>query len=282
MVFENMVWLPRQNELIGAANEGENDLQHAMTGVRDKAFAPVRSSCMIRSFSALCFALPLFAAPVLAQATASVPGDPQAWATAQVAAAAPYAPDLETLQEEALLRARWSKTMEVCAAPPGEVRLYGLQPAHADRLVANGILAGAFHGGWTFYGETDCAETPVVRYLYIAETSGQHVMLVVNRGEVISTPSMMRETSAIAGADAFDAARAEVPDCAIESVGMRQTGVVSADPNLSPALAGTRFSGGWRELWQFTACARGVDVTVRFDADGLGGSTARIETVEVR
>lgn len=216
-----------------------------------------------------------------AQETAPLPGDARAWAAAQVERAAPHAPDLSGLREEALLRARWSKTTEVCAAPPESIRLYGLQPAHADRLVAYGILDDAFQGGWTFYGETDCEETPVLRFLYIAESSGDHLLLVVNRGEVISTPSMMRETSAVAGADAYEAARALDPDCGIETVGMRQTSVIAADPQLSAPVAGARFGGGWSELWRFTACARGVDVTVRFEADGKGGSRAAIQNVQV-
>lgn len=219
--------------------------------------------------------------PAAAQETAPLPGEPRAWAAAQVERAAPFAPDLSELRSEALLRARWSKTTEVCATPPESMRLYGLQPAHADRLVAYGILDDAFRGGWTFYGETDCEETPVLRFLYIAESSGEHLLLVVNRGEVISTPSMMRETSAIAGADAYEAARAYEPDCGIETVGMRQTSIVAADPQLSAPIAGTRFGGGWTELWRFTACARTVDVTVRFDADGKGGSRAAIQNVEV-
>ncbi|MBZ6379312.1 hypothetical protein B5C34_08425 [Pacificimonas flava] len=234
----------------------------------------------IFTFAALTCAL--LAAPAASQFTAEFPGDPRVWAQEQERRSAAHTPQLADLRSEALLRARWSKTMEACAAPPNITRLYGLQPAHADRTVANGILDDAFHGGWTFYAETDCAETPVVRYLYIAEKSGDHVMLVVNRGEVISTPSMMRETSALAGAEAYEAAKRLDPDCGVESVGMRQTSVLEADPALGPAVAGARFSGGWRELWDFTACARDMAVTVRFDTDGKGGTTARIEDVSLR
>ena len=223
--------------------------------------------------------LPVF--PVNAQATVDLPGDPVQWARSQTDKAAPLAPDLSKIEDEAVWRASWSTTVEPCAAPPQSMRLYGLQPAHADKLVAESILAGTVEGGWTFYAETGCPQTPVLRFLYLAETDGQHLLLVVNRGEVISTPSMMRETSAIAGADAFEAAQARVPACDISTVGMRQTRIIDADPSLGPPVAGTRFAGGWTEGWRFTACGLPVDVTVRFDTDGKGGSTARIQNVSV-
>src|SRR3546814_5545144 len=86
---------------------------------------------------------------------------------------------------------------------------------------------GAFEGAWTFYGKTGCKETPLLRYLYIAETEGEHLLLVVNRGEAISTPSQMRETSKVAAKAAFEAARKARPDCEVESVGMRQNGRAS-------------------------------------------------------
>ncbi|MBV7256225.1 hypothetical protein KCG44_05440 [Pacificimonas sp. WHA3] len=216
-----------------------------------------------------------------AQQAAEVPGDAQTWFETRVEAAAPLAPSLADLREEALFRARWSTTIQPCSAPPENLRLFGLRPAMADRLVTNGMLADAFLGAWTFYAETDCAETPLLRYMYVLEKDGSHVLMVVNRGETIATPSMMRETSAVAGADAFAAAKARQPDCDIKSVGMRAARIDATDPGLGPEIAGTRFTGGWSEIWAFRACQQDVEVHVRFDTDGRGGTTARIQNTRV-
>jgi hypothetical protein len=223
-------------------------------------------------------AILMLAAPAAAQEAAEVPGNPVDWYAAKEAAAAPHAPDLGEISAEALDRARWSTTTKQCKRLE-RVELYGLQPATADRLVAEGIKAGAFEGAWTFYGKTGCKETPLLRYLYIAETEGEHLLLVVNRGEAISTPSQMRETSKVAAKAAFEAARKARPDCEVESVGMRLTRVAATDGNLSEMRFGTRFSGGWTEIWDYVACGQKAEVTVRFDADGLGGAKARVTKV---
>ena len=246
------------------------------TGRRSRPKTPLMSflSYGAAAFFAAASLLPF--TPAAAQSTAEVPGDARSWFAARTAAAAGDAPALADLETEALLRARWSATTQVCAKPPERLRLYGRQPATADRLVTNGILDGAFTGAWTFYAEIDCPETPVLRYMYIREADGGHIMLVVNRGETIATPSMMRETSAIAGAEAYDLARARQPGCEVKSVGMRTVRIDDTDGMLGPAIAGTRFSGGWSEVWRFRACDQDVDVTVRFDTDGKGGTVARI------
>lgn len=233
---------------------------------------PLRSAALIAA---------TIASPVAAQETAPIPGDAEDWAVRQTEKAQAFAPALADLQAEAVERVSWSKTIEPCAAPPETLRLYGLQPATADRMVAQGIMDGRYHGGWTFYGETGCPETPVLRFLYVAEADGRHMMVVVNRGEVISTPSMMKETSALAGAKAYEAARRADPDCSVESVVMRRTEIAATDRNLSAPVGGARFAGGWSENWRFSACGEMVDVTVRFDADGKGGTTARIAEVDV-
>ncbi|MGB7406518.1 MAG: hypothetical protein WA906_12580 [Pacificimonas sp.] len=229
---------------------------------------------MTRFFSAL-FAMTLLSSPTAAQVAAEVPDDPRDWFETRTAEAAPHAPTLSDLRDEALLRARWSVTTLPCATEPTTIRLYGLQPATADRMVSEGLLDGAFTGGWTFYGETDCAETPVIRYLYVREPSGGHIMLVVNRGESLATPSMMRITSAEVGADVYAFAVARQPGCEIETVRMRNVRVLETDGNLGPQIAGTRFTGGWSEIWSFEACDQNVEAIVRFDADGKGGTTAR-------
>lgn len=219
-----------------------------------------------------------FAAQTASPATEpqAIPGDPIRWFAERTAAAESRRPALDDLRVEAIDRARWSTTTAACEAPIDDVRLYGLQPAIADELITNGILAGAFVGGWTFYGETGCAETPLLRYLYIAETDGRHLLFVVNRGEAISTPSMMRAASALAGAEAYYLARARRPECDVKSVGMRQTAITATDGNLSAPVAGTRLTGGWTERWGFTACGYDIFVDVRFDSDGKGGADARI------
>lgn len=222
----------------------------------------------------------LIAVPAAAQQAAVVPGDPAAWFAAQEVAALPYTPRLETLSAEAFDRARWSTTTQVCKHLT-RVEPYNLQPATADRLVSEGLKAGAFLGAWTFYAKTDCAETPLLRYLYIAEADGRHLLLVVNRGEAISTPSQMRETSKLAAQAVYDRARESQPACEVSSVGMRATRIASTDGSLAPMQYGTRFAGGWSETWDFTACGRRAVVTVRFDADGKGGANARVTDVSM-
>lgn len=148
----------------------------------------------------------LLAAPAMAQEAADVPGVPAEWFAAKESAAAARAPDLDALAQDVLDRARWSTTTQACKALT-RAEPYGLQPATADRLVSEGLKAGAFVGAWTFYARTDCAETPLLRYLYIAESDGRNLLLVVNRGEAISTPSQMRETSKLAAKAAWDRAK---------------------------------------------------------------------------
>ncbi len=219
--------------------------------------------------------------PVAAQEAAEVPGDPQSWFTERAAEAAALAPDLSALQSEALLRAQWSVTTRECPASVSAMRLYGLQPATADRLVTAGILDDAFAGAWTFYGETDCPNARILRFMYVLEKSGEHIMLVVNRGNTITTPSMMRETSAEVGADVYAMAKARQPGCDIESVRMNGARVEATDRALGPMVAGTRFTGGWSEIWSFRACQQDVEARVRFDTDGKGGTTARVMGMEV-
>lgn len=223
----------------------------------------------------------LFAAsPAAAQQAADVPGDPATWFAAKEAAGTARMPELDALAGEALDRARWSTTTRACKRV-SRVALDGLQPATADRLVSEGLKAGAFVGAWTFYGETDCPETPLLRFLYIAESDGRHLLLVVNRGEAIATPSQMRETSLVAAKAAYDRARQDAPGCEVTSVGMRQTRITATDGGLSPMRFGTRFAGGWSEAWDFVACGRNATVTVRFDADGKGGALARVTDVSI-
>ena len=223
----------------------------------------------------------LFAAlPAHAQQAADVPGDPAQWYAAREAAGAARAPELAAIASEAFDRARWSTTTQACSRL-SQVEPYGLMPATADRLVAEGLKAGAFDGAWTFYARTDCAETPLLRFLYIAESDGRHLLLVVNRGEAIATPSQMRETSKLAARAAYDRARQLVPTCEVSSVAMRQTRIAATDGNLAPMRFGTRFAGGWSEAWDFVACGRRATVTVRFDADGRGGASARVADVAI-
>lgn len=218
--------------------------------------------------------------PALAQAAADVPGDPAQWYAAKEAAAASRTPNLALLELEVFNRARWSTTTQGCKRLT-RAEPYGLQPATADRLVSEGLKAGAFDGAWTFYAKTDCDETPLLRYLYIAESDGRHLLLVVNRGEAIATPSQMRETSAIAAKAAYDRAKENAPACEVTSVAMRQTRIAATDGNLSAMQYGTRFSGGWSEDWDFVACGRRATVTMRFDADGKGGAKARVQNVTI-
>jgi hypothetical protein len=222
----------------------------------------------------------LSSTPALAQQAAELPGDPAHWFAEKEAAGATRAPDLAALAGEAFDRARWSTTTQGCKTLT-RVEPYGLQPATADRLVSEGLKAGAFVGAWTFYARTDCAETPLLRYLYIAESDGRNLLIVVNRGEAIATPSQMRETSRAAAKAAYDLARKDAPGCEVKSVAMRQTRIASADGNLSPMRFGTRFAGGWSEDWDFVACGRKATVTVRFDADGKGGAAFRVLDVSI-
>ncbi|WP_374594739.1 hypothetical protein [Sphingosinicella sp.] len=220
----------------------------------------------------------LLAAPAAAQQAAEVPGVPAEWFAAKESAAAARAPDLDALGKDVLDRARWSTTTQACKTLT-RTEPYGLQPATADRLVSEGLKAGAFVGAWTFYARTDCTETPLLRYLYIAESDGRNLLLVVNRGEAISTPSQMRETSKLAAKAAYDSAKQQQPSCEVTSVGMRQTRIAATDGDLSPMQFGTRFAGGWSEAWDFVACGRRATVTVRFEADGKGGASARVTDV---
>jgi len=228
----------------------------------------------------LTISMMMLALPAAAQQAADVPGEPASWFAEKEAAGAARAPDLDALTAEAFDRARWSTTTHACKSLT-RVDPYGLQPATADRLVSEGLKAGAFDGAWTFYAKTDCAETPLIRYMYIAESDGRHLLIVVNRGEAISTPSQMRETSKLAAKAAYDKARERDPKCEVTSVGMRQTRIAATDGNLSAMQFGTRFEGGWSEAWDFVACGRRATVTVRFDADGKGGANARVADVSI-
>ncbi|MEO0500006.1 MAG: hypothetical protein AAF205_05525 [Pseudomonadota bacterium] len=218
---------------------------------------------------------------VIPLAAASVPGSVREWYAARIGASASRAPNLNALEEEALLRARWSVTTRGCAAPISTLRLTALQPAHADRLVAEGIRDGAFVGAWTFMADTDCAEVPRLRYMYVLETGGGHIMLVVNRGDSLTTPSQMREASASTATRAYNVASAGLPDCNLESVGMVDAEILQADGALGAPVAGARLTGGWSERWTFQACGRTLTTDLRFDADGKGGATANMIRTDI-
>jgi hypothetical protein len=161
---------------------------------------------------------------------------------------------------------------------PTGVAMEPPQRAAATRLVAQMVRSGQIRNGWTAYGRpAGCAAPSRVRFIILRRSTGELLVRVVNIGESIASPSLMRDSSAIAAAAAFAAVHKAHPDCAApEATKMDRSRVVGKSSDLGPDYHGARYAGSWQEAWTFTVCNHRAEVPINFIADGQGGANWNI------
>jgi hypothetical protein len=140
-------------------------------------------------------------------------------------------------------------------------------------LAIQDIQAGKLKNLWLAYGKAvGCADASKTRFIVIQTPDGAVRARVVNKGESIASPSLMRDTSMNAALVAWNAVRAVDPTCAGRDMAMVSTKVSSKSSDLSPDFYSARYQGSWEETWMFSVCGRIAAVPVSFKADGTGGA----------
>lgn len=221
------------------------------------------------------FAAALAAAAWAGPAAAQDPAFAKALADIEKAVPAPAPaemakPALETLQ--AIARS------EKACVPTG-VAMDPAASASATLLVAQLIGAKQIRNGWTAYGRPQgCPPKAPTRFLVFRMASGELLLRVVNVGESLTPPSMMRDSSAAVAFAALAAIRKADPACAgPEGMRMEETRIVSRSPDLGADFHGQRYSGSWREAWTFSVCGHRAEVPVTFVNDGQGGASWTVD-----
>ncbi|HEV2817588.1 MAG TPA: hypothetical protein VGW40_10275 [Allosphingosinicella sp.] len=182
-------------------------------------------------------------------------------------------PALETLQGNARGEGR-------CV--PSALTLERLESATAVRVITQSVRAGQIRNGWTFYGRAaGCPEPFLGHFLAARMADGSLRVLLVNEGETLANPSLMRDMGHLAALAATNFVRRAAPACDGADLRMGPTRIVDRS-RLGAYAHGAYFSGSWREAWTFTVCGRRVEVPVSFTADAQGGADYSVEGTAAR
>lgn len=167
---------------------------------------------------------------------------------------------------------------------PTAVAMEPAQSATAVRFATELINGGQIRNAWTAYGMPQGCPSPArTRFLVLRMTDGSLLVRVVNVGETLANPSLMRDSSFVVAVAAIDAIRKAKPDCTDpKDVDMAGTRVISKSRDLSPDWHGARYAGSWTEGWSFTACGRRAEVPITFTADGEGGANWSVAADKAR
>lgn len=106
--------------------------------------------------------------------------------------------------------------------------------------------------------------------------------LLVNPGESLANPTLMRDASASVALAAVNAAQRAQPSCDGADIDLASARVVSRSADLSPDSNGAFFAGSWQEVWTFSMCGRRVEVPITFTADGQSGANFEVRATEAR
>jgi len=195
-------------------------------------------------------------------------------------AAAP-APAIASLQAQALDMLQ-GNAREERRCVPSAVTLERLESATAARVVTEGVAAGQLRNGWTMYGRAGgCPEPYLAHFMVLRMADDSLRIVLVNEGETLTNPSLMRDMAHFAAAAAAAVARRANPRCDTADLGMGPTRVVDRS-RLGAYYHGAYFSGSWSEAWIFRVCGRRVEVPVTFTADANGGADYNIRGTEAR
>jgi hypothetical protein len=223
------------------------------------------------AFAAALIATPAAAQdPAFARALAAINAANPAPANAEIAAAA-----LDTLKAIAREKQR-------CA--PNAVRAEPPMAATSTQLATQLIGAGKIKNAWTVYVRPQgCPTAGPIRFLLLRMTSGELLARVVNVGESIAAPSMMRDSSFAVAVAASTAIQKAHPECtSTDGLDMTNSRILSRSKDLGPDFYGSRYAGSWREGWTFSVCGHSAEVPITFTTDGTGGARWAADERETR
>jgi hypothetical protein len=146
--------------------------------------------------------------------------------------------------------------------------------ASASRTIATLIGRKQIKNGWTAYGRPQgCPAPAATRFMVLRLADGTLIARMVNVGESLTAPDLMRDSSYVVAVAAAGAIRKAHPECTgIEGLQMGATRVSRRSPDLGPDFHGQRYRGSWEEVWTFTQCGHSAEVPVTFVTDGKGGA----------
>jgi hypothetical protein len=167
---------------------------------------------------------------------------------------------------------------------PVDIEVEPVSAAAATRMVAQWVRSGEVKNGWTAYGRPKgCAAPARIRFLILRRSTGALLVRIVNSGETLANPSLMRDSSAIAAMAALAAIEKAHPDCGTsERMKMEDSRIVSRGPDLGPDYHGAIYAGSWEEAWTFRLCGHRAEVPIGFVADGQGGATWNIHADQAK
>src|ERR1044072_8395719 len=122
-------------------------------------------------------------------------------------------PALHELQAQALDMLRGNARAEG-RCTPGAVRLERLESATAARGITPGGRAGELRNGWTMYGRASGCPQPYLAHFMVLRLADNSLRVVlVNEGETLTNPSLMRDMGHLAALAATNLVRRANPRC---------------------------------------------------------------------
>lgn len=208
--------------------------------------------------------------PEFARAITAINAAAPAPAPAEVASAA-----LATLQAMAKEKGGCAPTGVTADAPAA---------ATSTALATQLIGAGQIKNAWTVYVRPQgCPADSPTRFILLRMTAGELLARVVNVGESLTPPSMMRDSSFAVALPALTMIQKAHPDCkSMDGLDMTGSRVMSRSADLGPDFYGSRYAGSWREAWTFSLCGHRAEVPISFVADGQGGARWTVEERETK
>jgi hypothetical protein len=167
---------------------------------------------------------------------------------------------------------------------PVDIAVEPVSAAAATRMVAQLVRSGEVKNGWTTYGRPKgCSAPDRIRFVILRRSTGALLVRIVNSGETLASPSLMRDSSGSAAMAALAAIAKAHPDCGTsEQMKMEASRIVSRGADLGPDYHGAIYAGSWEEAWTFRLCGHRVEVPIGFVADGQGGATWTIDADQAK
>lgn len=191
-------------------------------------------------------------------------------------------PAVAAVTPVALTALRGLERQEGSCVPTGLV-LEAPQTAIATYVISQAVASGEIKNGWTVYGRSQgCPGAPPVRFMVVRLPDDQLQVLVVNEGETLANPSLMRDTSSAASMAAVQTVRRADASCDGSDLRLGPTRIAERGPGLSQVYHGVFYAGSWREVWTFLLCRRTVEVPVTFTADGNSGAHFNVHATQAR